>query len=145
MFLFHLEKIFLKQFAPCCSQISELEHLVQQASSSQRELSADAKDTVASLEAQLQVSQQGIEGLEYQLAETEAKLAQSLHALELLKSEFNSKEEGLSTTVQKLQFEVEQSKLSAKQSLGELQESAEQQEQVSAFLLFSFFLSKEYP
>ena len=114
-----------------------MEHLVQQASSSQREVSADAKDTVASLEAQLQVSQQGIEGLEYQLAETEAKLAQSLDALELLKSEFNSKEEALSTTVQKLQFEVEQSKLITKQSLGELQESAEQQEQVSASLSFS--------
>ena len=117
-----------------------MEHLVLQASSSQREVTADAKDTVASLEAQLQLSKQGIEGLEYQLTETEGKLTQSLRALELLKSEFDSKEANLNTAVQRLQFEVEQSKLIAKQTLGDLQESAEQQEQVR--LALSLFLSR---
>jgi hypothetical protein len=110
--------------------------LVRESKSGNQFQAAEAKGAAASLEAEIFQAKRTIETLEVQLAETEAKLTTSLEAAETLRREFTSKESAFLDAHQNLQFEFEQNKISQAQTLAELQESNEQQEQVSYFFCF---------
>lgn len=96
----------------------------------QRQGSSEASGTISSLEIEIQRASESIKALQTEVADREAKLTESLQTIDHLKADLITKEETATRATQKLQAELEQSKLALNHTLSEFQESSEQQEQV---------------